>query len=291
MLYFPHVSLVSNKLIKNKGDFIMKKKLSIVLTVLLLVTLAGCGAKKDAAVTSTDKKIIKVGASPVPHAEILEQVKPILAKEGYDLQIVEFTDYVTPNKSLVSKELDANFFQHIPYLENFNKENGTDLTYTVKVQVEPIGIYSSKIKKLSDLKNGASIAIPNDPTNGTRALRLLEKQGLIKLKSGDSVTKLDITENKKNLDIQELDAAQLPRVLGDVDLAVINSNYALEAKLNPTKDALALEAKDSPYANVLAVRKEDKDKPYIKALSKALNSPEIKKFIIDKYNGSVIPSF
>ena len=269
----------------------MKKKLSIVLTVLLLLTLTGCGTKKVAVATPTDKKIIKVGASPIPHAEILAQIKPLLAKEGYELQIVEFTDYVTPNKSLVSGDLDANFFQHVPYLENFNKENGSDLTYTVKVQVEPMGIFSKKIKKLTDLKNGAAVAVPNDPTNETRALKLLEKEGLIKLKSTDNVTKLDITQNTKNLDIQELDAPQLPRVLGDVDIAVINSNYAMEAKLNPTTDALALEAKDSPYANVLAVKKEDKDKPYIKALSKALNSPEVKKFIIDKYKGAVIPSF
>jgi D-methionine transport system substrate-binding protein len=268
----------------------MKKKLSIVLFILLLLTLTGCGTKK-AAVTPNNKKIIKVGASPVPHAEILEQVKPILAKEGYDLQIIVFTDYVTPNKALVSGDLDANFFQHIPYLENFNKENHTDLTYTVKVQVEPMGIYSKKIKKLADLKDGATVAIPNDPTNGSRALKLLEKEGLIKLKSGDNLTKLDITQNTKNLKIEDLDAAQLPRVLDNVDAAVINSNYALEAKLNPMTDALALEAKDSPYSNVLAVRKEDKDKPYIKALSKALNSPEIKKFIISKYKGSVIPSF
>jgi D-methionine transport system substrate-binding protein len=267
----------------------MKKVSALLLGVILLVGIAGCGTKKQEA--STDKKVIKVGASPVPHAEILEAVKPILAKEGYTLKIVQFNDYVTPNTALQDGEIDANFFQHIPYLKKSCEEKRLDLDYTVKVHIEPMGVYSSKIKNLSELKSGAQIAIPNDPTNGARALRVLEKAGLIKLKDGDLVTKLDITENAKNLKFQELDAAQLPRVLKDVDAAVINTNYAIQANLNPTKDALAIEAKDSPYANVLAVRKQDKDKPYIQALSKALNSPEIKKFIEDKYKGSIIPAF
>ena len=234
-----------------------------------------------------EKKIIKVGASPVPHKEILEVVKPLLAKEGYTLEIVEFTDYVTPNTALAEGQLDANFFQHVPYLQSFSKEKNLDLDYTVKVHIEPMGVYSSKYKKLSDLKDGAEIAIPSDPTNGARALRVLENAGLLKLKSGELISKLDITENPKNLKITELDAPQLPRILKDVDAAVINSNFAIEANLNPTKDSLAIEAKDSPYANVLAVRSEDKTKPYIQALSKALNSPEVKKFIEDKYKGNV----
>lgn len=267
----------------------MKKVLALLLGILLLIGIAGCGTKKQEA--SADKKVIKVGASPVPHAEILEAVKPILAKEGYTLKIVQFNDYVTPNTALQDGEIDANFFQHIPYLKKSCEEEKLDLDYTVKVHIEPMGVYSLKIKSLSELKSGAQIAIPNDPTNGARALRVLEKAGLIKLKAGDLVTKLDITENAKNLKFQELDAAQLPRVLKDVDAAVINTNYAIQANLNPTKDALAMEAKDSPYANVLAVRKQDKDKPYIQALSKALNSPEIKKFIEDKYKGSIIPAF
>lgn len=276
----------------------MKKALSIISALILTVGLAGCGQQQAPAsataagsVAGSTKKVIKVGATPVPHEEILEQVKPILAKEGYDLQIVEFTDYVTPNTALAEGDLDANFFQHVPYLQEMNKEKNLNLDYTVKVHLEPMGVYSQKIKKLDDLKNGATIAIPNDPTNGARALRVLENAGLIKLKSGDLVSKLDITDNPKNLKIDELDAPQLPRVLGEVDAAVINTNYALEAKLNPTKDALAIESKDSPYANVLAVRKEDKNKDYIQALSKALNSPEIKKFIEDKYKGSIIPAF
>jgi D-methionine transport system substrate-binding protein len=271
------------------------KILTLAVSAILVLGLAGCGQQsttsKASASNDNNKKVIKVGATPVPHAEILKVVKPILAKEGYDLQIVEFTDYVTPNMALSDGELDANFFQHIPYLNAFNKDKHTNLTYTVKVHIEPMGIYSQKVKKLQDLKDGATIAIPNDPSNGARALRLLEKEGLIKLKSGDLVSKLDITENKKNLKITELDAPQLPRVLGDVDAAVINTNYAIEAGLNPLKDAIALESKDSPYANVLAVRPEDKNKPYIQALSKALNSPEVKKFIEDKYKGSIIPAF
>jgi D-methionine transport system substrate-binding protein len=266
----------------------MKKILSVLLTIVVIFTLSGCGAKKEAAVT--DKKVIKVGASPVPHKEILEVVKPLLAKEGYTLEIVEFTDYVMPNTALAQGQLDANFFQHVPYLKEFSKEKGLDLDYTVKVHIEPMGLYSSKYKKLSDLKDGAKIAIPNDPTNGARALRVLEKAGLLKLKSGELISKLDITENPKNLKITELDAPQLPRILNDMDAAVINSNYAIEAKLKLT-DALAVEAKDSPYANVLAVRTEDKNKPYIKALSKALTSPEVKKFILEKYKGAVIPAF
>ncbi|MGH4052204.1 MAG: MetQ/NlpA family ABC transporter substrate-binding protein [Clostridium sp.] len=266
----------------------MKKILSLVLSVVVILTLVGCGAKKETVVT--DKKVIKVGASPVPHEEILDVVKPLLKKEGYTLEIVEFADFVMPNTALAEGELDANFFQHVPYLETFSKEKGLDLTYTVKVHIEPMGLYSSKYKTLSELKDGAKIAIPNDPTNGARALRVLENAGLLKLKDGDLISKDDITENLKNFKITELEAPQLPRVLGDVDAAVINSNFALEAKLKLT-DALAVEAKDSPYANVLAVRTEDKEKPYIKALSKALTSPEVKKFIEDKYKGAVIPAF
>lgn len=270
--------------------------LSIAISALLVLGLAGCGQKQDTAkqgdTSKSTKKVIKIGASPTPHAEILkEAVKPILAKEGYDLQIVEFTDYVTPNTALDSGELDANFFQHIPYLETFNKEKHTDLSYTAKVHIEPMGVYSKKIKKLDELKDGATIAIPNDPTNGARALKVLQAAGVIKLKDGDLISKLDITENKKNIKITELEAPQLPRVLTDVDAAVINTNYAIPAGLNPTKDAIAIEAKDSPYANVIAVRTKDKDQEYIKALSKAVNSPEVKKYIEDKYKGSIIPAF
>ncbi|MBC2580801.1 MetQ/NlpA family ABC transporter substrate-binding protein [Clostridium sp. DJ247] len=272
------------------------KILSIAVSALLVLGLAGCGQKQEAAkqndTSKETKKVIKVGASPTPHAEILKEVvKPLLVKEGYDLQIVEFTDYVIPNTSLDSGELDANFFQHIPYLTSFNKEKHTDLDYTVKVHLEPMGVYSKKVKKLDELKDGATIAIPNDPSNGARALKVLQASAVIKLKDGDLVSKLDITENKKNIKITELEAAQLPRVIGDVDAAVINTNYAIPAGLNPTKDAIAIESKDSPYANVLAVRTKDKDQPYIQALSKALTSPEVKKYIEDKYKGSIVPAF
>ena len=267
----------------------MKKLLIAALTLILsLVIFAGCSGTSA---SSDDKKVIKVGATPVPHEEILEQIKPILAAKGYTLEIVEFTDYVTPNTALADGELDANFFQHIPYLEEFNKEKNLTLTYTAKVHIEPMGVYSHKVKDLASLADGATIAIPNDPTNGARALRVLENAGLIKVKEGALVSKLDITENPKNFQIEELEAAMLPRQLDNVDAAVINANYALEAGLNPVTDALALESKDSPYANVLAVKAADKDKPYIKALSEALNSPEVKKFIEEKYKGSVIPAF
>jgi D-methionine transport system substrate-binding protein len=266
----------------------MKRLITLSLALLLsLGIFAGCSSNAS----SNDKKVIKVGATPVPHAEILEQVKPLLEKKGYTLEIVEFTDYVTPNTSLADGQLDANFFQHIPYLTEFNKEKNLNLTYTAKVHIEPMGIYSNKVKNLADLPDGATVVIPNDATNGARALRVLENAGLIKVKDGDLVSKLDITENRKNLVIEELEAAMLPRQLDSVDAAVINANYALEAGLTPAKDALALESIDSPYANVLAVKAEDKDKPYIKALSEALNSPEIKKFIQEKYNGSVVPAF
>lgn len=271
----------------------MKKVLSILLsTILVGGLLSGCGSSSSGATSGKEAlKVIKVGATPVPHKEILEQIKPTLEKEGYKLEIVEFTDYVIPNTALAEKQLDANFFQHVPYLEKSNKEKNLNLDYTVKVHLEPMGFYSKKIKDIKDIKNGAEIAIPNDPTNGSRALRLLEKNSLIKLKDGELVTAKDIVENPKNLKIKELDAPQLPRVLEDLDGAVINTNYALEANLNPLKDALIIESKDSPYANILAVRKDNKDSEPIKALSKALNSEEVKKFIEEKYKGSIIPAF
>lgn len=270
----------------------MKKYLGVILVVIAaMLAITGCGASKSTSTSDDNKKTIIVGASPIPHAEILEKVKPILAKEGYTLQIKVFNDYVQPNKALSEGDIDANFFQHIPYLNSYNKANGTNLVPTVKVHIEPMGIYSKKIKSLKELKDGAQVAIPNDATNGSRALLLLEKAGLIKLKNTDLPTKADITENKKNIKIVELDAAQLPRTLDDVDAAVINANYALQANLNPTKDALYLESKDSPYANVVVVKKGDENKPYIKALDKAINSPEIKKFIEEKYKGSIVPAF
>jgi len=269
----------------------MKKILVVLLSIFAIFSLVGCKDSSKSSQGNAEKKEIVVGATPVPHKEILEKVRPILEKEGYKLKIVEFTDYVTPNTALQEGELDANFFQHVPYLKKLNEEKKLDLDYTVKVHIEPMGLYSKKIKSLKDIKKGAVIAIPNDATNGARALRVLEAAGIIKLKAGELTSKLDIIENPKEVKIQELDAPQLPRVIGEVDGAVINTNFAIEANLNPIKNAIAIEAKDSPYANILAIRKQDKDKAYIKALSKALNSEEIKKFIEEKYNGNIIPAF
>lgn len=277
----------------------MKKWLVPVLTLTLGLSLAACG-KQEATPASTsgaDKKEVTllVGASPVPHAEILNFVKPKLKEEGINLEVKEFTDYVQPNVQVFEKKLDANFFQHTPYLEQFNKDKKMDLVKVTGVHIEPFGIYSKKIKKLDELQDGATVAIPNDPTNGGRALALLEKAGLIKLKDGVGVagTVKDVAENKKNLKFKELEAAMLPRVLDDkqVTLAAINTNYALEAKLSPTTDALAIESKDSPYVNILVARPDNKDSDAIQKLAKALNTPEVKKFIEDKYKGEVVPAF
>lgn len=277
-----------------------KKITSIISLALIALLVVSCGSAQNSnqaqneSSDNTKPMILKVGASPVPHAEILNVVKPILAEEGIELQIVEFADYNQPNLRLADKDLDANYFQHIPYLESFSKEHKLDLTYTAKVHIEPMGVYSEKVKNLSELKDGAEIAIPNDPTNGGRALILLQQAGLLKIKDGVGInaTVYDIAENPKNLKITELEAATLPRVLGDVDAAVINSNYALEAKLVPTEDALVLESpKDNPYVNILAVRKGDENRPEIVKLSEALNSPEVKKFIEEEYKGAVIPAF
>lgn len=273
----------------------MKKTVWALAGLLALGALvAGCSGEKKEAAQSSDKKVVlKVGATPVPHAEILNEIKPLLAKDGIDLQIIEFTDYVKPNLSLNDKEIDANFFQHEPYLKKFAADRKLDLVNLVAVHIEPMRVYSKKLKDIKSVPDGAKVAIPNDPTNGGRALNILAKAGLIKLKDGVgiSATVGDIVENPKNLKITEAEAAMLPRTLDDVDLAVINSNFAMEAKLNPTKDALFIEPKDSPYANIVAVRKGDENRKEIQALKKALTSPEVKKFIEEKYKGAVIPAF
>jgi D-methionine transport system substrate-binding protein len=234
-----------------------------------------------------------VAATQVPHAEILEFVKPALAKEGVDLNVKVFSDYVQPNVQLVDKQVDLNFFQHQPYLDTFNQDRKSNLVAIAKVHVEPFGAYSRKIRNVSELKSGATVAIPNDPTNGGRALLLLQKQGLIKLKDAGNIraTPLDVTENPKKLKFQELEAAMLPRSLDDVDLALINTNYALEAGLVPTKDALFIEGADSPYANVLVARPDNKDQPAVQKLVKALHTPAVKQFILEKYKGAVVPAF
>ncbi|MDQ8032722.1 MAG: MetQ/NlpA family ABC transporter substrate-binding protein [Bordetella sp.] len=236
---------------------------------------------------------LTIGATQVPHAEILEVVKPVLAKEGVELDIKVFTDYVQPNLQLADKQLDANFFQHQPYLDTFNKDRKTNLVSVGLVHVEPFGAYSKKIKAIGELKEGATIALPNDPSNSGRALLLLQKQGLLKLKDPANIvaTPIDVVENPKKLKFRELEAAMLPRSLDDVDLALINTNYALEAGLVPTKDALFIEGADSPYANIVATRQDNKDAPKIKKLVDALHSEAVKKFIQEKYKGAVVPAF
>ena len=232
-------------------------------------------------------------ATPVPHAEILEFVKPALAKDGVNLKVKVFTDYIQPNVQVAEKRLDANFFQHQPYLDEFNKAKGTHLISVASVHLEPLGAYSSKHKKLDELPEGATVVIPNDATNGGRALLLLDKAGLIKLKDATNIlsTPKDIVENTKGLKFRELEAATIPRVLTQVDLALINTNYALEAKLNPEKDALVIEGSDSPYVNILVARPDDKDSDDMKKLVAALHTPEVKAFINEKYKGAIIPAF
>ncbi|MBR1420154.1 MAG: MetQ/NlpA family ABC transporter substrate-binding protein [Selenomonadaceae bacterium] len=272
----------------------MKKKILALLaaTSLSMFALTGCGEQTPTA--SGDLKQIKVGATPVPHAEMLEQIKDDLKNDGVALEIVEFNDYVQPNLALNDKELDANFFQHQPYLDDFVKEHQElKLTSAGGIHIEPMGIYSKKIQKLEDLASGATVSIPNDPTNGGRALLLLEKAGLLKLKEGvgEKATPQDIVENSKNLQIQELEAAQVPRTLEDVDIAIINTNFAMQVNLVPTKDALFMEDSTSPYVNIVAVRQGDENRDEIKALMKELKSDKIKKFIEEKYKGEVVPAF
>ncbi|UST79914.1 MetQ/NlpA family ABC transporter substrate-binding protein [Pseudomonas siliginis] len=242
---------------------------------------------------SAHAETLTVAATPVPHAEILEFVKPALAKEGVDLKVKVFTDYIQPNVQVAEKRLDANFFQHQPYLDEFNKAKGTDLVAVTGVHLEPLGAYSSKIKDLKDLPGGANVVIPNDATNGGRALLLLDKAGVIKLKDSKNIlsTVKDIDENPKDLKIRELEAATIPRVLTQVDLALINTNYALEAKLDPSKDALVIEGNDSPYVNILVSRPDNKDSDAMKKLAAALHSPQVKQFITEKYKGAVLPAF
>lgn len=256
-----------------------------------LVALAAAAVTTFSVSASAEK--LSVAATPVPHAEILEFIKPKLAKEGVDLDIKVFTDYIQPNIQVAQKRMDANYFQHQPYLDEFNEGRGTNLVAVTGVHVEPFGAYSSKIDSLDDLKDGAVVAIPNDPTNGGRALLLLQKAGLIKLKDASKITATprDIAENPKNLDFKELEAATLPRILDQVDLALINTNYALEAGLNPTKDALVIEGSDSPYVNILVARPDNKDSEAMQKLAAALHSDAVKQFILDKYKGAVVPAF
>lgn len=236
---------------------------------------------------------LTVAATAVPHAELLEFVKPMLAKEGVELNVRVFTDYVQPNLQVAEKRLDANFFQHQPYLDEFNKSRGTRLVSVAGVHVEPFGAYSHKINDIEDLPSGANVVIPNDATNGGRALLLLAKAGIITLKpeAGITATPRDIADNPKRIRVRELEAATLPRVLNQVDLALINTNYALEAGLNPAEDALVIEGSESPYVNILVSREDNKDSPAMQKLAKALHSDAVKQFIAEKYQGAVVPAF
>jgi len=265
---------------------IMKKILSITLVLLLAFSLFAAGTKEQA----TSKTIV-VGATPEPHAAFLNLIVEDLAAEGYTLKVQEFTDYVTPNEALESGELDANFFQHIPYLESFNKEKGYHLANAGGIHVEPFALYSKKYKALSDLPNGATIAIPNDPTNEGRALLLLQSAGLLTLaaNAGLEATPLDVTANPKNFKFREIEAASLPRVLQDVDAAIINGNYAIPAGLIATRDGLIVEGSDSPYVNVVAVKQGRESDAAIVALVKALRGEKIKAYVAQHYtNGEVV---
>ncbi|MFK0152908.1 MetQ/NlpA family ABC transporter substrate-binding protein [Streptomyces sp. NPDC090493] len=256
--------------------------------------LTACGSDKDSASSDYSGPLV-VAASPTPHAEILDYIKDNLAKKaGLDLEVKEFQDYIVPNTATEDGSVDANYFQNKPYLDDFNKKRGTHIVPVVTVHLEPLGLYSHKVKSVDALKSGATVAVPNDAVNEARALKLLAANGLITLKdgAGSEATPQDIAKNPKNLRFKEVEAAQTARSLDDVDAAVINGNYAISAGIKPAKDALVLEsAKNSPYGNFLAVKKGNEKDPRVKKLAKLLTSPEVKKFIEDKYQGSVIPSF
>ena len=265
--------------------------------VLAIGTLTGCGStdkKAEGSTGSTDSKVIKVAASATPHAEILEEAKPLLEKEGYDLEVTVFDDYVQPNEVVESGDFDANYFQHAPYMEQFNKEKGTKLVDAGDIHYEPFGIYPGTKKSLDEIADGDEIAVPNDTTNEARALLLLQDNGLIKLKDGAGLTATvnDIAENPHNIKIVELEAAQVARVTGETAFVVLNGNYALQAGYSVKKDALAYEASDSEttktYVNIIAVKEGNEDSDAIKALVKVLKSDDIKKFIDEKYDGAVI---
>ncbi|WP_434795527.1 MetQ/NlpA family ABC transporter substrate-binding protein [Streptomyces albidoflavus] len=262
------------------------------LTLGLTLTACGSGSGPDDA--SGAEGPLVVGATPTPAGEILEYVRKNLAKDaGLDLDVKEFTDYVLPNTALQEGTLDANLYQHKPYLDEFNQSKGTELVALDEIYLPPTGVYSEKVKDIADLRKGATVAVPNDVTNEGRALDLLAEEGLIELKkgAGADASPSDIAKNPKNITIKELDPAQLPRSLSDVDAAAINNNFALDAGLSPHEDAILLEeAKDNPYNNVLAVKKGNENDPRVKKLAELLTSPEVKKFIEDTYKGSVIPA-
>ena len=274
----------------------MKKILSLLLATALF--LVACGNKNEnkgstssqSGAAKTEKLI--VGATPIPHSELLNLVKDDLKKEGIELEVVEFNDYVQPNKALADKSIDANFFQHVPYMEDFGKKNHIDMVAVGNIHLEPMALYSKKIKNVNDLKNGDTLIIPNDPTNGGRALILLDKAGIIKLKDNTKLdsTPADIAENPKNIKIETLSNEQIAPRLSEVAGAIINSNFAIDAKVTKN-EIILIEGKDSPYVNVVTVLKENQNDERVKKLVKALQSEKVKKYIEEKYDGRVIPAF
>ena len=263
----------------------MKKALSLSLALTLCLSLTACGGK--------DENTLTVAASPTPHAEILEICAPILEEQGITLTVNAYGDYVIPNTAVEDGEEDANFFQHVPYMDNFNAERGTHLVSVAGIHVEPMGIYAGKSSDLSALPDGATVAIPNDPTNEGRALLLLEAQGLIKLKDSSNLesTPKDIAENPGNLTFNEVQAETIPTIVTEVDIAIMNSNYALGAGFNPVEDSLAIESADSPYVNILAVKEGNENNEAILALVDALQSDAVRDFINENYAGAVVPAF
>ena len=267
----------------------MKKSLkgiALLATLVFTLGLAGCSQQSS---TPKVEKTIKVGVTAGPHAEIMDVVKKVAAKDGLKIEVIEFNDYIQPNVALSQGDIDVNSFQHQPYLDNIIKDRKYEIVSLAKTVIFPMGVYSTKIKKLSELPEGAIVGIPNDPTNGGRALLLLETNQLIKLKPGAGIKAAvtDIIENPKKITLKELDAAQIPRSLADLDIAAINTNYAITAGLVPTKDAIAIEDINSPYANIIAVRTKDKEDPALKKLVKAYQSDEVKAFIAEHFKGSV----
>ncbi len=280
----------------------MKKKLlALLLGLTLCLSLAACGGDSGSTTDDTtgtdgdtaETVTLTVAASPTPHAVILEQCVPILAEQGIELVVNQYDDYVVPNTAVEDGDEDANYFQHLPYLEEFNESRGTHLVSVASVHIEPMGIYAGQTTSLEDLPDGAVIGVPNDPTNEGRALLLLESQGLITLDDSSNLTATpnNIVDNPKNLEFREIEAQTLPSSLPDLDLAVINSNYALGAGLNPNTDALAIESSDSPYVNVLVVKEGNEDNEAIQALVEALHSDTIRDFINEEFDGAVVPAF
>ena len=261
--------------------------------LLKLLAVSAFAASLGTASMAAEPVTIKIGARPVPAGDILNFVKPKLAEKGINLKIIEFSDYIQPNLALSDKEIDANFFQHKPFMDKFAADRGLKLHAMPGIFIAPIALYSNKIKDVKEIKKGDRITIPNDPTNGGRALQLLASAGLLKLKDnvGHSASIEDIVENPLKLKIIEVEAATLPRTLDDVKASVINQTYALSSGLNPVKDAIIIESKDSPYANIVAVREGDQNRPEILELNNTLRTPEVKAFILEHFKGSLIPSF